>query len=258
MLNATISEMIGHLGSCADDCEKQANIIIDFALDLSKLILAKAGIKAESSNWNDLARDFSDDPPEESPDDCFASLWLMRVSASLTNKENDRHKEFELLFGMNRVLDWNTKTNKANRIMTYEETARFVILWFAERIVQIIRKNHWDGISTLPDLFDRLMEFSLPPSTIKHFIWEKVIVVDHHGDWSTRTHVIGIVSASNLEVAVERITKLGGVMDKVGSSEKRKVFLGGVEYKDNRLSETKWEYVLSEIPEVLTFSSDEG
>lgn len=142
---------------------KKAKVICDFAENVSREVLKRAGF-ADSSPQNDawlsnLLTQTVDDVPDGAPQDAFAELFLCSVRATLTSKDNEaaQNPECTLLFGNGRAMILNG--SKVQSVLNYEETARFVIFWLAEKILQIIRKNKWDRISQLPDLFDRLASF---------------------------------------------------------------------------------------------------
>lgn len=173
MINQTISYLISELRSIPKDTsaversKHKANIILEFAEKASKRILKEADFEYDDDEGDILYANMMAHGTaiEGVPDDCFTvndtSLFLKKVpplldatdfDASLS-KSNLLH---ELVFGIDRVLDWDGENYKIKRIMSYEEAARLIIFFLAENILNIMRENKWDRIEKLPDLYDRL------------------------------------------------------------------------------------------------------
>jgi hypothetical protein len=149
-----------------------AECLINFSVETSKEVLRIAGFK--EVNDSELKPRFNDNmladkyplPDGYRPPDVVHeySLWLVDVSSSLDTWESDLKIRHEFVFCKTRVIDWDDKNSRVRRVLTYEETARFIVFWFAENILRIIRKNRWDRIQQLPDLYDRLATFWVKPS----------------------------------------------------------------------------------------------
>lgn len=173
MINQTVSYLISELRSIPKDTnaversKRKVNIILEFAEKASKRILKEADFEYDDDEGdvfyaNMMAHGIATDGV---PDDCFevsdTSLYLKKVSPFLNATDYDAsfsesNKLHELVFGIDRVLDWDGKNYKIIRVMSYEEAARLVIFFFAENILNIMRENKWDRIEKLPDLYDRL------------------------------------------------------------------------------------------------------
>lgn len=162
-LQNTINSLLKVMDSVpanTDVWNKKAAILCNFAESVAKQVLDKAGFKGafDQRSANMIAKEI--DPDDEAPSDCFSSLWLLSIKSDLTElTDADPPVMHEFVFGTERVLLYNTKTKKLESVMTYEEAARFVILWLLEKLLQIMRENRWDRIEQLPDLFDRLASF---------------------------------------------------------------------------------------------------
>jgi hypothetical protein len=182
---------------------RKAKTICNFAENISDQILLRSGFERRVDNkWiaNQLVEVFdASDSREGYPGDYIQEMYLYRISSSLTSSNTDRgNGEHLLIFGNERALEWNPKTDKPHQIMTYEEAARFVIFWLAEKILQIIRKNHWDRVSTLPSLYDRLSSLLLESPQKSHiFVLSRV----YSDSWDTR----GYVTASSIEEAAKKL-----------------------------------------------------
>jgi len=149
------------------DWEHKAHAIWGFALRTSEAILDRAGFDPlDIKLWqaNQLAEAEPRDGDDDRESSFIATLWLTRVPSTLdavplsdTATYDAKAIEHTFLFLKGgRVEERDPKTRRVRRVLTYEETARFVVFWFAERIIQIIRKNEWDRVRELPDLFDRI------------------------------------------------------------------------------------------------------
>jgi hypothetical protein len=152
----------------SDDCYVKAEAICRFATQASRAVLERAGVdfRKDPKRWsqNQLADAEPRDCDTPYDSDFLATLFLNKVPSTLDRKidrclPQDPAKLSEHIFLFKRdgrVHEMDLKTDKTRRVLTYEETARFVVFWFAERIIQITRKNEWDRVRELPDLFDRL------------------------------------------------------------------------------------------------------
>ncbi len=102
--------------------------------------------------------------PEDVPEDALktASLQLHNIPTSL-DATHDSPLAHEFVFCKRRVLEWDGKRDRAHRVLTYEETARFVLFWLAEKILQITRKNEWDRVQKMTDLYERLHDVIFAP-----------------------------------------------------------------------------------------------
>ncbi len=155
--------------------EEKARVIVEFGNRLAEEVLLRAGYTdpdvgpvddvdaREKWNSNLIFYDLEGDMPGDGyPSDCFHEIWLQNIPATLDIVGGeDPPIAHRLMFGKGRVVEWNNKRNRIQRVMTYEEAARYVILWSAEKILQITRKNRWDEpqmLSTL-ELFDRMSKF---------------------------------------------------------------------------------------------------
>jgi hypothetical protein len=170
MVGKAVEELCGIINRVPqgdEEWQRKAEIIGEFADRVSDYVLKKAGFNKKSTRnqdlWsaNSIAKSQID--PEAMPDDCFTVLWLCNVPASFTTNRDYFNIAHEIAFCSKRVLlvesDYTDDSCKILKVMTYEEAARFVIFWLAEKILQIIRKNNWDRVKELPDLFDRLATF---------------------------------------------------------------------------------------------------
>ncbi len=163
---AGMFEIIQRHPGTQDVWKTKAGYVCDFSEHVAEELLNRLGFKDENSDddgydiyhANLIAKQV--DPPHEAPPDCFTSLWLLNVRADLTEPADaDPPIAHEFAFGDGRVISF-TKKKRIERVMSYEEAARFIILWLMEKLLQIMRKNHWDRIDKLPDLFDRLAAFT--------------------------------------------------------------------------------------------------
>lgn len=140
------------------DPKKASEQLITFSEEVSHEVLRRAGfVSPHELQPNQLALRL-DGVAENAPDDMLEGsniLELYNVPASLDAVHAPKMAH-AFVFCAARVLDWDDEKERARRVMTYEEAARFILFWFAEKILQIIRKNEWDRVRTLPDLFDRL------------------------------------------------------------------------------------------------------
>lgn len=146
-----------------EDWSAKASIIIEFAERVGAQLLEDAGFQRNSACWgtNQLAESFriDDEEDHERLGDIrhTEGLWLLRLRSDLSHTEDDEPQvDHALYFCYGRVVELNWKTNSVMQVMSYEEAARFVVFWLAGKILEIIRKNQWDRVSRLPDLFDRL------------------------------------------------------------------------------------------------------
>jgi hypothetical protein len=166
MLQGAINAVTELLESIPQDdkaWEEKAKVLCVFAEEISKDTLHAAGLhEDQGDNWwyNALARTFNEgDIDDDIPSDCFLELWLTNAPATLTaNGAYSLQPEIKLFFGKGRVLDWNSKTRKPNRIMSYENAARLVIFWLMEKILKILRKNQWDRVNGDVEIFDHLAQ----------------------------------------------------------------------------------------------------
>jgi len=165
MLEQAIAAMTDALGEMSvgdsEEWRRKANIIGDFATAVSDAVLARAGIEKEGGdspwNFNRLVGHMAGYPDEEGPPGClYIALDLNNVPAGLDAIGFPR--QTCLVFCEGNVVEWSERGdhNRAIRSMSYEEAARYVVLWLAEKLIQIIRRNRWDRVSTLPTLWDRL------------------------------------------------------------------------------------------------------
>jgi hypothetical protein len=76
-----------------------------------------------------------------------------------------------------------------------------VILWLAEKILQIIRKNEWDRIKELPDLYDRLATFWTPVDVRQSYI---LLTHIDEADDGYYTDYQGVVYAHNILEAANK------------------------------------------------------
>lgn len=159
MIENAMKALLGAIREQApEDWKGKAEIIGEFATGLSEMIADRLGMDADDLKFAwaiDEGPDGWKDLLDNRPPDILFELQLSRVSSSLVV---DQDSEIMLLFCKGRVLDRTIGTGKNRRVMTYEETARFVLFWFAEKLIQIIRKNHYDRVEKLPNLLDRLLE----------------------------------------------------------------------------------------------------
>ena len=205
--------------------EHKARVICEFADKVSDEVLHRAGYvwpedfddTAGRDMWNanEIAVDLEGDVCEDAPLDCFRSLLLPNVPATLTAREHP-NEATELLFGKGRVLDWNKKYHRPNRVMSYEEAARFVVFALAEKILQIIRKNEWDQMRRMVDLYDRLAHVWTHKQ--QGFVFLQIIP-DESGDdeESYYEQYVGTIFASNIHEAAN----ITGFQVLAGSTEER-------------------------------------
>ena len=160
-----------------DDWQAKAKIVCDFATAVGKEMMRRCGfdVAQEREDWKENVpiQDFSDDTDPDAPEDVFAELWIVDVPATLTltveemETHPDAHIKCKLLFGRGRVLEGKRigigreEKLKIQRVMTYDEAARYVIFWIAEKMLQVMRKNNWDRVQHLPDLYDRLVAITV-------------------------------------------------------------------------------------------------
>jgi hypothetical protein len=167
MIQIAIDNLCAALGSApqaSDSFVEKAEILHDFAIKVSEEVLRRAGIdkvKNEDLWENNQLVVQAGIPDSGAPPDALFSLYLQGVPSTLTGTYDSFSLAHDLVCCDDRVLLWKNGDNgKFTKIFTYEEAARFLIFWLAEKILQIIRKNEWDRMKEMPDLFDRLMKFA--------------------------------------------------------------------------------------------------
>ncbi len=173
MIQKAIDELLGSLAQVpegGDEWQKKAKIICDFSLGVAAEVLRRVGFNDPGSEeWkaNLMVDVFQGNNIDFPPPDMFASLYLLNTPTALDlTEEYLADYDHHLIFGQGRVLDWDSKTYSAKRVLSYEHAARLVIYWLKIKILEICRDNEQDRIAQLPDLFDRLEAFEAasPPS----------------------------------------------------------------------------------------------
>ncbi len=141
---------------------RKADILSNFAERFSEEVLQRAGLNKEDRVFghNLLAIAHPEFVNEASPPDSFGCLDLYNAPSTL-DATVDPHIAHTFVYGNERVLEWNNKQGTIHRTLTYDETARLVVFWLAEKVLQILKKNEWDRVNRLPDLFDRLMRLDI-------------------------------------------------------------------------------------------------
>ena len=142
--------------------KNKAKIICSFACRTSEEVLVRVGFGAEDTDakYNTQIAVLADRPDDGPPDMLdIETLQLQSVPTSLATTTETPKTAHEFVFCKSRVVEWDSQRNHVFRVLTYEETARFTIFWLAEKILQIVRKNNWDRVAQLPDLYDRLASF---------------------------------------------------------------------------------------------------
>jgi len=154
------------------DSRRRADAIVSFACSVSEEVLKRAGITKDLPGWRFYLLAIASDQLAERPEDyvgasnpsgqgrLLMSLNLYSVPSDLSVYRGPGVAH-TLIFCCDRVLFWDSPHDRPFCSKSYEDAARFVIFWLAEKILQIIRKNNWDRVSELPDLFDRLMAFEV-------------------------------------------------------------------------------------------------
>lgn len=152
--------MINNIPQTNEASRHKAKILQDFATKVSEEILRRAGFdEKDSEQWrSNLLAIVAGIPYTDVPQDTIGrcGLFLRNLPSSLTGEDGNISLAHALVFGNNRVIELNDKTGKPRRVMSYEETARFLVFWLQIKILEISRKNNWDRISGLPDLYDRI------------------------------------------------------------------------------------------------------
>ncbi len=169
-LQAAVNGLTALLGTPSGSWETKAEIICEFVEAVSRAVLVRCGLDPEDRyNWiaeplahggkfggRDLAHEW-DGGDRPGLADLTHEICLINVPATLSLTPDDSPPVVHyLLFGEGRVVDWDTKYMRPHRIMTYEEAVRLIVFWLAEKILKFTRKNNWDRVRQLPDLYDRL------------------------------------------------------------------------------------------------------
>mgnify|MGYP001596821738 FL=1 len=216
-LMTLVNEICAAIGSQSEDLAK-ARKLIDFGEKVSEEILIRAGFTKpvlhkedwvpdrESFDANQLANSL--DLPEYTPDDHILSqtLTLYNVPTALNVRNRDVGTKTipiasEFIFCKRRVIVGDGV--KVRQVMTYEEAARYIVFWFAEKILQIIRKNEWDRMRSMPDLYDRLAELWTPRQ--QSFVLVQVNPdEDDEEKFADTEHYIGVIFAGDIKEAVEK------------------------------------------------------
>lgn len=223
MISMTLTEMVRQLtsavGSSNSSDTDKSRTLIAFVEEVAEQVLLRAGfVKPKMVVVNNVHQmDRPLDPwlgnriastaelPEDGPDDMLEgvpSLWLENVPTALDAHCVMESKVHEFVFCTNRVIEWDSEHARVRRVMTYEEVARFVILWLAEKILQIIRKNEWDRIKELPDLYDRLATFWTPVDVRQSYII--LVHLDENDRNGYYTDYAGAVYAHNITEAASK------------------------------------------------------
>lgn len=165
-LKSTINSLLAVMQEPNGDgdipCRHKAEVIVHFAEEVSKEILRKAGLPEEMRDANMLVF-VLDDLPEYTPGSGWGNIFLLNVPSDLSWKESDEGYPLvahNLVFMCDgRVLDWDEKNHRPRKTMSYEDAARLVVLWLEEKILQILRKNRWDKVKDVVDIYDRMSHF---------------------------------------------------------------------------------------------------
>lgn len=169
MVAKAVEALCKELGEIGSDevvaAKLKSTILKEFAEQVSDEVLRRAGMAgSEMGELNRLITIDGDPPFEDAvPDDdnYLGCIWLHDVPSALNQRHDGADFPQELVCVTGGVQLWIRSRNrdtdkKLNKVMSYEEAARFLIFWLAEKILQIIRKNKWDRVEQLPDLFDQL------------------------------------------------------------------------------------------------------
>lgn len=156
-----------------EDWREKAKIICEFAQGVSNEVIKSTGYKETIENTtgdelihviNYYAED-NEGMIADLPDDIFAEMIFSDVPPQLDVDEyaRDYVKTSNYGFGKGRVLAFDYSDDecgyKTKKVMSYNEAVREIIFWLEEKILQIIKANHWDRVSSLVDLYDRMTHF---------------------------------------------------------------------------------------------------
>jgi hypothetical protein len=193
--------------SVESEDEKKGELLTSFTEKLSEQILLRAGLTKDSEDWEANLLALALDPPDYyAPDDYLPiqALTCYNVPTALNARSRDvgtKPMAQEFIFCRKRVVMGDG--TKIRQVLTYEETARFLVFWFAEKIMQIIRKNQWDRMQHMPELFDRLAEFWTPPQ--QAFVLVQVIPdADDPDKYGDVENYIGTIFASSIHEAANQ------------------------------------------------------
>jgi hypothetical protein len=228
-----VNDLCVAIGSETEDLAK-ARKLIEFGEKVSEEVLIRAGFMKltlksdwlpdrESFDANQLAQAL--DLPDYAPDDYIhrQTLTLYHVPTALNARNHDVGTKSipiasEFIFCKRRVIVGDGI--KVRQVMTYEEVARYIVFWFAEKILQIIRKNEWDRMRTMPDLYDRLAELWTPKQY--GFVLVNVFPDDDDPEkFGDTEHYIGVIFAGSIHEAANKtgFRVLDGSTDEVVNLE---------------------------------------
>lgn len=156
--------LIPSSGSETKKWENAAQAICRFAQTVSDSVLLRAGFHRTHPHWSCnslvLAKGENGDILNRVNSNTGMLLMLNKIRTDLaaTQPVGD-YEEHAFYFRIGKVVEWDSRNDRQHRVLSYEEAARFIIFWLAEKILQICRKNEWDRIKNLPNLFDLLGKF---------------------------------------------------------------------------------------------------
>lgn len=162
MFTTTLTKLCEEISTPNELTNRQKALkIIAFAEAASDQILLRAGFPRSSKDWEANSIAISLDRPSYSPDDelDINALALYKVPATLNARADqvgtdELDTAHEFVFCKTRVIMGDGV--KLRTVFTYEEAARFILYWIMEKILQIGRKNNWDRLAQMPNLFDRM------------------------------------------------------------------------------------------------------
>jgi hypothetical protein len=184
-VNQAVQLMLASVPSPGEEAavRRKAEILCDFATELNREFFARIGVTdIETIDSNCLANDLGGEVPDGKSflADAFRSLTLNIPSSDLrTREDSDLH--VEVVFCFTRVMLREKGSSRYRRPMTYEDAARYIVYFFAEQIMMMMRKNNW--YDDLGDLFDKIERVfrrtDLPPGKIRYAILEGQSFHDH-------------------------------------------------------------------------------
>lgn len=140
---------------------KKAEILCRFAQSVETDVLQRAHLTDEQRRansfvcWTVIERDEYRVPNQCCDDELLLTNPRSDLSCSWESPQKD-DPDYCFYFCYDSVAEYDVVKKRIRRTMSYDEMARFIIFWFEEKILQILRKNRWDKVSGLVDLYDRM------------------------------------------------------------------------------------------------------